>query len=57
MNVREIGSAGDLGHAWCFGPVGGLVAGDVMLAQKIALETGEMAALAIANKIPIPSTP
>jgi hypothetical protein len=33
--------------------VGGLVAGDVMLAQKIALETTETAALAVANKVPL----
>jgi hypothetical protein len=35
---------------WCFLPQGGLVAGDVMLAQKIALETDERAVLKIANR-------
>ena len=30
-------------------PHGNLVAGDVMLAQKIALETNELEALAVAN--------
>jgi hypothetical protein len=30
-------------------PTGHLVAGDVMLAQKIALETNEFGALAVAN--------
>ena len=30
-------------------PLGYLVAGDVMLAQKIALETNEFGALAVAN--------
>ena len=38
---------------YCFVPNGGLVAVDVMLAQKIALETNERAALAVANKFPI----
>jgi len=31
-------------------PLGELVSGDVMLAQKIALETNENAALAVANR-------
>jgi hypothetical protein len=35
-----------------FVPMGDLVPGDVMLAQKIALETNERAALAVANKFP-----
>ena len=35
---------------WCFGPEGHLPLGDVMLAQKLALETDEQAALAIANR-------
>ena len=34
---------------WCFVPRDPLVAGDVMLAQKIALETDERGALAVAN--------
>jgi hypothetical protein len=34
---------------WCFGPRGNLVVGDVLLAQKIALET-ELEALAKANR-------
>jgi hypothetical protein len=38
---------------WCFVPSGHLVAGDVMLAQKIALETNERAALVVANKFPV----
>ena len=33
----------------CFVPSGGLVAGDVMLVQKIALETNEQTTLAVAN--------
>jgi hypothetical protein len=34
---------------WCFAPEGSLAVGDVLLAQKIALETMEAKALAIAN--------
>jgi hypothetical protein len=37
---------------WCVVPKGHLVPGDIMLAQKIALETGEYAALAVANRLP-----
>ncbi|MCC8952922.1 hypothetical protein H8B02_05420 [Bradyrhizobium sp. Pear77] len=37
---------------WCFRPVGCLVAGDVMLAQKIALETDERATLMVARPFP-----
>jgi hypothetical protein len=36
--------------AWCFGPEGELPIGDVMLAQKIALENDEQATLALANR-------
>jgi hypothetical protein len=35
---------------WCFGPEGELPIGDVMLAQKIALENNEQAALGVANR-------
>jgi hypothetical protein len=42
----------------CFIPKGDLVPGDVMLAQKIALQTDELAALAVANRFPpIPRRP
>jgi len=37
---------------WCFVPSGFLVPGDVMLAQKIALETDERGALGLANRFP-----
>lgn len=37
---------------WCFVPAGNLQIGDVLLAQKIALETDEKAALKIANHRP-----
>ena len=51
--VHEIDATGRSVMGWCFAPSGPLVAGDVMLAQKIALETSERAALAIANRFPI----
>jgi hypothetical protein len=47
-NVEQLDCIGQSVCAWCFVPVGDLVAGDVMLAQKIALETNERAALAVA---------
>jgi hypothetical protein len=49
MNVHEIDSVGHPVVGWCFVPNTYLVAGDVMLAQKIALETDERAALAVAR--------
>ena len=50
-NIQEVDDAGRLGTGWCFGPLG-LVEGDVMLAQKIALETQELRTLSIANSFP-----
>jgi hypothetical protein len=49
MNVVEIDNFGDAGAGWCFVPKASLVAGDVMLAQKIALEADERRALAVAR--------
>jgi hypothetical protein len=51
-NVHEIDDTGRPIMGWCFVPSGHLVAGDVMLAQKVALETGELTALAVANRFP-----
>jgi hypothetical protein len=48
-NVYEIDAAGRPRVGWCFVPKDYLVAGDVVLAQKIALETDERGALAVAN--------
>ena len=48
-NVFELDDAGLAREGWCFVPDDHLVAGDVMLAQKIALETDERGALAAAN--------
>jgi hypothetical protein len=57
MNVHEIDAAGQPLVCWCFFPLAHhLARGDVMLAQKIALETDELAALAVANKFPIIAT-
>ena len=50
QNVFEIDDAGWLIVGLCFIPSGELVAGDVMLAQKIALETNENGALAVAHR-------
>jgi hypothetical protein len=49
MNVHQLDEAGRPMKQWCFAPVGGLAPGDVLLAQKIALETMEREALALAN--------
>jgi|SRR5580693_6799041 hypothetical protein len=51
-NIQEIGDDGKAFCGWCFAPDRHLVPGDVMLAQKIALETSECTALAIANQFP-----
>jgi len=55
MNIHELDGAGCPCVGWCFAPKGYLVAGDVMLAQKIALETDERGALAVANKFFVPT--
>jgi hypothetical protein len=47
-NVRELGPNDRLERGKCFLPQGDLVAGDCMLAQKIALENRELAALKVA---------
>jgi hypothetical protein len=49
-NVHELDDEGGLKMGWCFVPQGRLVPGDVMLAQKIALETFEIRALSVAMK-------
>ena len=49
-NVEQLDRSGRSVCRWCFVPEGDLVAGDVMLAQKIALETNESGALAVANR-------
>ena len=49
MNIVELAANGRVNRRWCFAPEGALATGDVMLAQKIALETFELNVLAIAN--------
>lgn len=51
MNIDELDREGGKVAGWCFVPQGGLVAGDVMLAQKVALETNERGAMKVANLI------
>jgi len=50
QNVDELNAHGDYVCCWCFAPVGELVAGDVMLVQKLALELFETEAIRIANR-------
>jgi hypothetical protein len=49
MNIDQLDSDGRVVARWCFAPDGKLALGDVMLAQKIALETMEKKALCTAN--------
>jgi hypothetical protein len=49
MNVHQLDDSGKTAAQWCFGPEGMLAVGDVLLAQKIALETMERRALSLAN--------
>ena len=51
-NVYELDDAGQPKVGWCFLPNDQLVAADIMLAQKIALETNEHNALTVANGFP-----
>jgi hypothetical protein len=57
QNVLELDADGRPRMGWCFIPEGNLVPGDVMLAQKIALETDEWGALAIAKQFQVPPLP
>jgi hypothetical protein len=52
LNVEELDQRGRSTRRLCFLPEGRLVDGDVMLAQKVALETFESEAWAVANKFP-----
>jgi hypothetical protein len=49
MNINELDADGGTAAQWCFAPEGKLATGDVLLTQKIALETMEQQALALAN--------
>jgi hypothetical protein len=50
MNVHQLDQDGLSVAQWCFGPKGDLAPGDVLLVQKIALETMERDVLALANR-------
>jgi hypothetical protein len=52
MNVLQLDRSGQALAKWCFLPAGNVARGDVLLAQKIALETMELQALAVAKKYP-----
>jgi hypothetical protein len=56
-NIVELDRDGRPRHGWCFMPQGDLVPGDVMLAQKIALETNERGALAVAKQFQVAPRP
>jgi hypothetical protein len=56
-NVYEVDDMRSLKVGICFLPTGRLVSGDVMLAQKIALETDEHSAIAVANKFSVRALP
>jgi hypothetical protein len=49
-NVEQLDKSGRSVRLLCFMPEGGLVIGDVMLAQKLALELFEADALRVANQ-------
>jgi hypothetical protein len=51
INVEQVDEVGRGSHWLCFAPEGRLPIGDVMLAQKIALEVFESEALKIANRV------
>jgi hypothetical protein len=50
MNVHEVDRAGNIVARLCFAPKGDLPMGDILLAQKIALETMERDALKMARR-------
>jgi hypothetical protein len=53
MNVESLDSNGQRTQILCFMPECGLPIGDVLLAQKLALELFELEALSIANTSPL----
>jgi hypothetical protein len=57
MNVEQLNKRGRPARLLCFMPEGDLVEGDVMLAQKLALELFESSALKVAREYPIEFAP
>ncbi len=55
LNIDEYDAEGGKVTSWCFVPEGHLATGDVMLAQKFALELFEDDALAVASRVRLPS--
>lgn len=55
QNIYELNSAGEPVKGWCFLPQGNLCEGDTMLAQKLALQCQEKAALDIAHPFTVRS--
>ena len=53
LNVAQLNASGGCVRMLCFEPQGQLPVGDVMLAQKIALELFESEAIRVANASPI----
>ena len=51
MNIDQLDKRGRRICGWCFFPEGRLVAGDVMLAQKLALELFESDTIEVANRL------
>jgi len=49
-NIIELDERGGMVATLCFLPEGDLASGDIMLAQKIALEADELAAVRVANR-------
>jgi hypothetical protein len=49
MNVQQLDQTGRSVARWCFVPKGDLVMGDILLAQKIALETMERRVFKLGN--------
>jgi hypothetical protein len=49
INIDQLNSRGLCVKKWCFGPQGNLAQGDVLLAQKVALECFENDALSLAR--------
>jgi hypothetical protein len=49
INIEQLNAQGERVKRWCFGPRGDLAPGDVLLAQKLALECFEGQALACAR--------
>lgn len=56
-NIDEQDDAGAWIYTWCFLPMGRLAEGDVLLAQKVALESFELEARAVGVRTSKPSPP